>query len=339
MKSCSYSIFIKYKNLSFESFIKKLKNRKLKTVLKDLMHFVQNYPMLLLLLIFGYIDERNADYPICGSQGIAELVKNRLLSLGGEIKFNSQVTEVLTKKHQAVGIRLADNSLIKADYVVSCSDGYNTLFNMLGCKYLTKRISRQYASLPIFLSYTQFSYGLSIDLGSQPQFIIYKLDEPVILGNEKIEQIRIRHYCFNQSFAPRGQTSLVVTFASGYDYWNQLYENNKDLYKSEKKKIDKEIRKVLKKRFKINKRHIIATDIATPKTFERYTQNRNGSAEGWYTTAKTIDEKFDYCVKGLDNFYMASHWTGIHGGITFAALYGRNVAQIICQNEKVIFRE
>jgi len=329
---------IKYKNLSFEDFVKSLKNEKLRSTLEDLMYFVQNYPMVLLLLIFTYIDERNADYPTCGSLGMANIVKDTFLSLGGKIIFNKEVKEILVNNNNnAIGIKLEGDIVVNSDYVVSCSDGYNTIFNMLKGKYLTKKIIRQYSSLPIFLSYTQFSYGVNINMEKMPQFIIYKLKEPFKLGNEEVKQIRIRHYAFNKKFAPEGSTSLVVTFTSNYDYWNNLYESDKKLYDLEKERIDLEIRKILKKRYKIGDNNIVVNDIATPKTFERYTKNYKGSAEGWYTTASTFDETFEYNLKGLDKFYMASHWTGIHGGITFASLYGRDVAQIICKEEKIDF--
>jgi phytoene dehydrogenase-like protein len=214
----------------------------------------------------------------------------------------------------------------------------NTIFNMLDGKYGSGKLKCQYKELPIFHSYMQVSFGINSDLSQEHQFIVYRFNKPIIIGDSKIDNIRIRHYCFNEHFAPKGKSSLVVTFNSDYNYWNRLYTQDLNQYYSEKERVKDELIDVLDKRFEGIGDQIEMVDIATPKTFERYSGNRNGSAEGWGVTQKTLTASFQYTLKGLDNFYMAGHWTNINGGIMTASITARQVAQLICDKESVRFQ-
>ena len=47
-------IILKYKNMPYEKFLEKFKNAELRNVLKSLMNFVNDYPTLIVFLIFAY---------------------------------------------------------------------------------------------------------------------------------------------------------------------------------------------------------------------------------------------------------------------------------------------
>jgi phytoene dehydrogenase-like protein len=330
-------LFIKYKNKSIESYSDKFKSKKLKEILLDFMQHIENYPLILLLLIFSYMDLKNADYPVGGSYKLSETIEKEAIKLGVKINYNTKALKIITENNKAIGVSISDNKCLYSDYVVSCSDGYNTIFKLLEGKYTTKKILKQYNKLPRFLSYMQVSFGINKDLSDTMQFILYKLPKSIEVGENIIDQLRIRHYSFNEGFAPIGKTSLVVTFKADYEYWNDLYENDRELYDLEKVKVADSILDVLEERYKNIKEFVEVIDVATPKTFQAKTLNDKGSAEGWYTNCNTFDEKFKYKIKGLKNFYMEGHWTNINGGITFAALSGRDVAQLLCHEEKVEF--
>ncbi|OPZ83263.1 MAG: Phytoene desaturase (neurosporene-forming) [Firmicutes bacterium ADurb.Bin419] len=320
-----------------EKFVTLFKSQFLREAIVGLMSFLPRYPALYVLMIFGHMHTGNANYPSGGSIGVAKAMEKRYLKLGGKINYNSKVESIVVKDNKAVGVKLADGKEHAADFVVSAADGYNTIFKMLEGKYISKKLERQYKTLPIFHSYMQVSFGVSCDLSQEPRFIVHKLGEPLVVGNQQIKDIRIRHYCFDASFAPLGKTSLVVTFACDYDYWNNIYSDYK-YYVSEKERIKDRILSELCKRFPGISEKIEVYDIATPKTFERFSGNRKGAAEGWYVDSKTVDTSFERSLKGLLNFYMAGHWVEISGGIPFAVLSGRNAIQMICHKEKKKFR-
>jgi phytoene dehydrogenase-like protein len=78
-------------------------------------------------------------------------------------------------------------------------------------------------------------------------------------------------------------------------------------------------------------------DVATPLTFERYTGNWKGSVIGWDATRKTLFMPMKKTLPGLRNFYMAGQWVQPGGGLPTAAVSGRNVIQLICNQDKKSF--
>jgi phytoene dehydrogenase-like protein len=74
-------------------------------------------------------------------------------------------------------------------------------------------------------------------------------------------------------------------------------------------------------------------DVATPTTFEHYTGNWQGSFMGWQTSTKTLIMRMSKTLPGLKNFYLAGKWVEPGGGVPTAAMSGRNVTQIICQQD------
>jgi len=333
-------LILKYKNMSYIDFVNKLESKKLQGVFMDLLSFFPNYPMIMVMLIFANMDAGNANYPKGGSLFLAKAIESWLNEIASQspIAYNSPVGKIITKNDKAAGVILENGEKHYADYVISCSDGYNTIFNMLDGKYGSKKMKSQYNELPIFHSYMQISFGVNRDMSKVHQFIVYKINKPIKLGDSSIDVLRIRHYCFNENFAPKGKSSLVVTFDSDYGYWNGLYDTARDKYNAEKERVKNEVLAILNRRFEGIAEQIEMTDVATPKTFERFSGNRNGSAEGWDVNCKTLTISFPYTLKGLNHFYMAGHWTNINGSIMTAGVTARQVAQLICRKEKIDFQ-
>lgn len=328
-------LFFKYKNLSIKDFTKKLKSNTLKKVFLDLMDFFPDYPMLMCLLIFSSMDMGNANYPQGGSLFLAQTIEKEINSINDDcILYNNEVEKIIIENQKATGIILKNGEKHYSDYVVSCSDGYNTLFNMIGKQYVPKRLAQKYKTTPIFHSYMQIAFGVNRDMSNEPQFVVYKFKDYFKIGNKTVDNIRIRHYCFNTNFADNGKSSLVITFDGEYEYWNDLYNESYEKYQSEKERVAKKIINILDGKFPNIKNQIEMVDVATPKTFEKFTKNLKGSAEGWAVNCKTLNEHFPYQIKKINNFYMAGHWTNINGGIITAAITARQVAQLICHNEK-----
>ena len=79
-------------------------------------------------------------------------------------------------------------------------------------------------------------------------------------------------------------------------------------------------------------------DVATPMTWERYTGNWQSGFDGWLVTTKTFGMRMSKTLPGLENFYMAGQWVEPGGGgVPIVATSGRNVIQIICEQDKKSF--
>ena len=94
---------------------------------------------------------------------------------------------------------------------------------------------------------------------------------------------------------------------------------------------------LLDKRFPGFAASVEMRDVATPLTYERYTGNWKGSTLGWMTATNNFLTHPSKTLPGLGNFYMAGQWMEPGGGIPQAAISGRNVMQIICDQDKMAF--
>ena len=83
------------------------------------------------------------------------------------------------------------------------------------------------------------------------------------------------------------------------------------------------------------KSKIEMTDVPTPMTYVRYTDNWQGSPDGWYiTTENMMDQRMKRTLPGLDNLYMVGQWTAPFTGTVMAALSGRQLVQILCKKDR-----
>jgi phytoene dehydrogenase-like protein len=88
-----------------------------------------------------------------GSRAFVDGIEQRYLGLGGTISYRSTVEEILVDHGRAVGIRLADGTVHRADAVISAADGRSTIFTLLRGRFLDKRTAdpRAVATFPPLL--------------------------------------------------------------------------------------------------------------------------------------------------------------------------------------------
>ena len=159
------------------------------------------------------------------------------------------------------------------------------------------------------------------------------LEEPVTIAGKERRHLEMKHYCFDHTLAPQGKSAVTVLIGSNYDYWRPLLED-RERYEAEKQQIADVVISQLNKRFPGIKEQIEVVDVATPTTYERYTGNWQGSYEGWQITTKSFGMSMSKTLPGLKSFYMGGQWVEPGGGLPPAALSGRNVMQIICDQDK-----
>jgi phytoene desaturase len=70
-------------------------------------------------------------YPRGGTGAIVDSLVNLLGELGGEINYNTEVSEILVEKRKAGGVRLVDGSIHRADAVISNVDAATTYVSLV----------------------------------------------------------------------------------------------------------------------------------------------------------------------------------------------------------------
>ena len=329
---------VKYRKTSLESFAQRFTDPFLHEVFSNIFN-LPDFPLLGLLFTMAWLNNTDAGYPVGGSLDFSGAIEKRYLDLGGKVDYKSRVERILVESDRAVGVRLADGSEHRADIIVSAADGHATIFDMLEGKYIDDKIRRRYDSMPIFEPLVQVSVGVSTDLAGEPYSVSFPLASPIEIAGEERDRIDVVNQSFDPTLAPSGKCVLVTTFLSNYPYWERLYED-REAYKEEKKRIADAVVAVYEGRFPNIAGNVEMVDVATPITYKRYTNNWQGSFEGWLLTTGNMVKSmrgFDKTLPGLDGFYMIGQWVMPGGGLPPAAQSGREIIQIICHKGKQPF--
>jgi phytoene dehydrogenase-like protein len=288
-------------------------------------------PMMAGVALLGAMHTDNAGFPVGGSLEFARAIEQRYLALGGQIHYRAQVERILVEDGRAVGVKLYNDEEHRADHIISAADGRNTFFEMLGPKYLPRKLKRLYdGHLPLY-SQVQISLGVNRDLSAEPHWVTYLLDEPLVIMNEEHTEIGVKNYCYDPSLAPPGKSCLVVMFKSRYGYWQRIY--GRALYDSEQSQVSDIVIDFLEKLYPGIRAQVEVIDEATPLSYERYTGNWQGSSCGWLLTPQTMRmniKGMEKTLPGLDKFYLAGQWVEPGGMVPVVAASGRNAIQLVC---------
>ena len=331
-----------------------------------------SFPLLPFYFNLACAAQKNAGVPEGGSMGLATSIAARYEQLGGNIHYNSRVEKILTENDRAIGVRLSDGVEMFSDVVVSACDGFAVTAGMLDERYTESNpmVAKLYKELMnekemTFPSYFTLFLGVNADYTDHCQTSTYVLEDelaeqlPGMLHPSINVQIRNVHY---PHIAAEGTTLLFVTFFCEYQPWKDICDveggpeystwhvsdrlhtkrRRPFAYRKAKKQAASVLIDFLADKFPGLKENLIMKDIATPLTQLRYTGNRNGTVLAWqpFLASGEIIEKLvhktNHGLVGLENFYMAGHWTTT-GGLIRAASTGRHVVQYMCKDDSKAF--
>jgi phytoene dehydrogenase-like protein len=295
-------------------------------------------PMMMGMMLLAYMHNGNAGFPVGASLEFARALEKRYLQLGGIIRYEAQVEKILTENNRAVGVRLYNDEVHHADVVISAADGKGTIFDMLGGEFTNRRVRRMYdGHLPTH-QMCQVSLGVNSDLSSQPHWVTYLLNDPILLAGEERFELGIKHYCFDPSLSPKGKSVMELIVRTNYAYWQRIY--GRKLYDTEQTQVSDIIIDHMEKWYPDIRADIEFVDEATPLSYERYTGNWMGATTGWLLTMATTPMMIlgvPKTLPGLENFYMAGQWVEPGGTVSMAAASGKNVIQTICARDGKTF--
>jgi len=322
--------FMRY-NTPANEFAKRFSNPFLQWCVSSI--FIPTMPTAFLFMILGRLENGEMARVEGGSLDFALRVAKRYRDLGGKVKYGATVEEILVEDDRAVGVRLADGSEHRADIVVSCADGYSTIFKMLGERYIDQKIKDRYANWPMFPPILIISFGVASDFAGEASSNTVRLQRPITLGGQEFEAFGFRIYNDDPTMAPPGKTVVQVTLRTDFDWWYDLQEKDRASYNAEKERVAKDVLAQLERYLPGITSQVEVTDVATPYTFWRYTRNYRGAFEGWLLAPETMGTSVEKTLPGLSNFYMAGQWVEPGGGIPSALFSGRNLMKRLCRQD------
>jgi len=332
----------KYKQITNVSLANKCKNPFLKEAFQLLFNG-NDLPLLILTMPLALQDKQAAGYPIGGSTGLVNKIEEKYKSLGGVIHFNSSVEKIIVEKNSAVGIKLKNGNIVSSDIVISASDWFFTVFNALEGKYINKRILslRNQKRLEVYYSIFFVFLGIKRSFNGYPHILRFPLESPLLSPDgTRYERMEVHIHNYDPTLAPEGKCVVSVNlYTKNGSYWIGLRSSDFQSYENQKKILAQKVINILEKKIGEIEEFIEKVDISTPATFYRYTNNWNGSIQGWLPGKNIIaPSPISNELPGLENFYLVGHWTIPGGGLPVAIKSARDASMIICHKTKKTFK-
>lgn len=284
-------------------------------------------------------------WPVGGAGEFVKSIERRYLALGGKVHYRSSVEKILVENDKAVGIKLADGSEHRADIIISNADGRKTIFNLLDGKYINETVRGYCTPLSDETPFAvNICLGINRDLSGEPSSLVLLLDQPVTIANRKYDNIEAQLYGFDKSMAPTGKGTIKVELPASYAYWKQLYGDDRERYKKEKRKAAEQVIEILESHFRGIKNQVEVIDVYTLMTWERYM----GGTQGWFNLPNRkldfsmkenlSDKKFKTMLPGLSDFYFVGIWATAMGSLVHNANSGKTIIRCICKKDGKEFK-
>jgi phytoene dehydrogenase-like protein len=343
LKALPYvSLINHWSQITIGQFAGRFKNPFLRRAIKHVMYDIpgDSVPMTAIALFMAGLARGDLGWPMGGSLAFSQRIEKRLLDLGGEIHYKTPVEKILVENNRAVGIRLADGSEHRADYIISAADGYSTIYKMLEGKYLTEPIEKYYGDVEdtgpfgfiVFL-------GLEEGLHDLPHALALLLDEPLDTGGMEQNSIYLDTFGPETGLVPEGKSIIKIEVQAQYSYWKKLRDADLHAYREEKKQVAGNIINHVANRFPWLKDKISIMDTSTPPTCERYTGNLCGWQPG--PPKENINEiqrkGLSKTLPGLGGFFHVGQWAYASIGISSVAITGRSMVSELCKLDKKRF--
>jgi len=331
-------VFVRYRKSTCRELIEDLglKNEKLRSFLGN-MFGEADFPALGLIAVMGFQHAKNAGYLKGGSRRMARLVTDTYKSLGGELRLDTRVKEIIVERDTAKGVKLESGEEVLSDYVISACDGHTVLYEMLGGRYIPPATKQAYENWRLFDPLVMVSFGIDETVVSECHNTTYAKREKIDIGRTKV-----REYCitnrsmYDETFTPRGKTALLFYFDSPWTLWEDL--TNEREYAKEKRAIEEKSTRLLEEKYPGISEHIETVDVATPRTEVRYTGVWKGAHEGFFPRMDASNDGLPMELDRLKNFWMIGQWLFPGGGLPPSAQSGRWVIQKLCKEDGRRFR-
>ena len=282
--------------------------------------------------------ERGPVYVRGSFQKLADALAEAVLESGGEILYDSEVTEIAVRDGRVAGVAIDDERRVDAERVVSNADAAITFERLVGEDHVPdrflRRLRRMRPSISAFLLYSASTLPVH-ELGLASEVFMYDhwdhdaTWEDVEAGGLGGMWLSIPTL-HDRSLAPDGEHLVMFTSLTPYDI-GEPWEQARTRFAEQA--IDK-VEAVLPG----YRDSIKFVDTATPETFERYTLAQKGAIYGWDNAPNQVQPKrlpFETPIEGL---YLAGHWTDPGTGSVRCLLSGlRAAATIEGQQDPIAF--
>ncbi len=287
-----------------------------------------------------------------GQQGLMDDLGKLFRDNGGTMHCNQTVSEILTEKKKARGVKTTDGNNYMADKVVFAGSLRKLYNEMLDPEYIDPEmvdgLNKAALSEPLTAAY------LGVDMTHEELSRYLKTHHTLFIpggpvpdyddiNNEKMHDSAFVEINWTSmrcpNLAPENKNSIVLQSFSSCDWMDRWGTGGDDFsrperYKELKNKVGEQMIDTACRYIPELRDRIIFKDIGTPLSTVRFTLNPDGASCGWSMDKNKMyfkDKKMSITTP-YDGLYSIGHYTLWPGGVPIAALSGVFAAQMIKHN-------
>lgn len=239
-------------------------------------------------MVYRYLT-RKVSIPVNRSHEISLALAERIMELGGEIWYNSEVTEIVMRGKTVQGVRLADGTTIGSHHIIANCAPHVVFGKMMKARYVPKyqlqlANARKFAGrgFTVFLGLNKSAEELGI---THHNYFIYDTNDTVkqyelmerIVTNRAQATVCLNHALPNCS--PKGTCMLYMTTLFTSNDWKNVTKTD---YVKVKEMVASNLIDAFEKATHTSIRpYIEQIEIATPLTYARYCGHPEGVIYGY----------------------------------------------------------
>ena len=285
-------------------------------------------PAAFLLMVLGYLEQGYLSRPVGGTAAFRDALIQTYRALGGEVRLDATVEEILVTDGRATGVRLVDGTPLAADAVLSTSSAPETVLRMLGGVYDPGPTRERLANWQLFEPIVLASFGVAAPYADAPSLMTLDGDPPFDVGGRLVDCYTVRVCNDDACCAPQGHTVIQAILPTDYAWWTAQGAH----YAEAKTAVAEVALTALERHFPNLRALVRETDVATPLTYWNLSRSWQGSFEGWMPRAGGMFGHVKKTLAGLEGFYMAGQWVEPGGGVPMALTSGRQAIQLLCHD-------
>jgi len=302
------------------------------------------YPMVFMAFAYQWGVFSNNEYPKEGMQAIPNASVESLQKLGGVLKLNTEVTEILVEKGSAYGVRTKDGSEYHGSVISNASPQY-TYSWIKGEEKRLQRMQAAVADRKIYPSICALfmSVNDSYDFGTVESISISGSQDYQKSPEEYTEEtapIVINIYPKRAGDKYRPIIALTPLTYSYENYWNtEAGKVRGQAYRDLKARVGGAILSRIKAHLGDEFMEAVEHhELSTPITFERYTYSQNGSFMGWSVEEKDYG-KYMKQRTDIENLYLVGQWVFPGFGVAGVMASGYYLAKDILKADGIDLKQ
>lgn len=267
---------------------------------------------------------------------MAENMKNRFLSLGGELMLGVGVESINCSDGKAQSVTLSDGKELTADYVVVTADPALVFGKMMKLQ-MPKGLHRHYSD-PRFYRFSAYHTAFLVDAPDVPFSADIIFPVPFkYRGKLRTRALTVREFSHEPSFAPEGKSLIQTMTYCDEAFATELIELRKtdpQAYRERKAQIAEMIERIIVTHYPSLSGKLTLLDVWTPATYKRFVNSDMGSFMSFMMPKSFLPARLGGRVDGASNLILANQWQQPPGGLPIAADGGRAAINEIIKSEK-----